>query len=97
MFVLYRCSTISSTPGVLIKCAGHVIPADHLLPLVLCKGPAGEDLEFSFQTRDRDKVVYNILRLYLLSVINLYKERMQSGYCSELANLSSGKYRMNND
>jgi chromosome transmission fidelity protein 1 len=41
------------------SCAGHVIPPDHLLPLVLCKGPAGMDLEFSYQTRDRENVVWN--------------------------------------
>ncbi|XP_064405283.1 ATP-dependent DNA helicase DDX11-like isoform X2 [Halichondria panicea] len=31
---------------------GHVIPADHLLPVCLCKGPAGVDLEFTFQHRN---------------------------------------------
>ena len=40
-----------------MSCAGHVIPPDHLLPLVLCKGPGGVDLEFSYQMRDREKIV----------------------------------------
>ncbi|XP_070554012.1 ATP-dependent DNA helicase DDX11-like isoform X2 [Ptychodera flava] len=31
---------------------GHVIPHDHLLPLVLCKGPTGVELDFTYQSRD---------------------------------------------
>ena len=36
---------------------GHVIPPSHLLPLCLCKGPAGESFEFTFQNRDRSSMV----------------------------------------
>ena len=44
--------TISFLYGV-----GHVIPPSHLLPLCLCKGPAGESFEFTFQNRDRGSMV----------------------------------------
>ncbi|KAF7224528.1 ATP-dependent DNA helicase DDX11 [Nothobranchius furzeri] len=31
---------------------GHVIPPENILPLVLCSGPSGQELDFSFQNRD---------------------------------------------
>uniref|UniRef100_H0V1P8 ATP-dependent DNA helicase DDX11 n=1 Tax=Cavia porcellus TaxID=10141 RepID=H0V1P8_CAVPO len=31
---------------------GHVIPPDNILPLVLCSGPTGQQLEFTFQQRE---------------------------------------------
>ncbi|XP_077984674.1 ATP-dependent DNA helicase DDX11-like [Glandiceps talaboti] len=31
---------------------GHVIPPHHLLPMVLCKGPTGVELDFTYQSRD---------------------------------------------
>ncbi|XP_042559674.1 ATP-dependent DNA helicase DDX11 isoform X2 [Clupea harengus] len=31
---------------------GHVIPPENILPIVLCAGPSGQELEFTFQTRD---------------------------------------------
>ena len=57
--------------------AGHVIPADHLLPLVLCKGPAGEDLEFSFQHRDKEKMV----QLVQLVQVMCMQEQFSSCCC----------------
>ncbi|XP_051808029.1 ATP-dependent DNA helicase DDX11 [Acanthochromis polyacanthus] len=31
---------------------GHVIPPGNILPLVLCSGPSGQELDFTFQNRD---------------------------------------------
>ncbi|XP_042351747.1 ATP-dependent DNA helicase DDX11 [Plectropomus leopardus] len=31
---------------------GHVIPPENILPLVLCSGPSGQELDFTFQNRD---------------------------------------------
>uniref|UniRef100_A0A8C7G893 DEAD/H (Asp-Glu-Ala-Asp/His) box helicase 11 n=1 Tax=Oncorhynchus kisutch TaxID=8019 RepID=A0A8C7G893_ONCKI len=31
---------------------GHVIPPENILPIVLCSGPSGQELEFTFQNRD---------------------------------------------
>lgn len=31
---------------------GHVIPPENILPIVLCAGPSGQELEFTFQNRD---------------------------------------------
>uniref|UniRef100_H2UNJ7 ATP-dependent DNA helicase DDX11 n=1 Tax=Takifugu rubripes TaxID=31033 RepID=H2UNJ7_TAKRU len=31
---------------------GHVIPPENILPLVLCNGPSGQELDFTFQNRD---------------------------------------------
>uniref|UniRef100_A0A3Q3W8M1 Helicase ATP-binding domain-containing protein n=1 Tax=Mola mola TaxID=94237 RepID=A0A3Q3W8M1_MOLML len=31
---------------------GHVIPPENILPLVLCSGPSGRELDFTFQNRD---------------------------------------------
>ncbi|XP_032893656.1 ATP-dependent DNA helicase DDX11 [Amblyraja radiata] len=32
---------------------GHVIPPENILPIVLCNGPSGQQLEFTFQKRDK--------------------------------------------
>ena len=37
--------------------SGHVIPADHLLTVALDKGPSGKDLDFTYQSRDSEKLV----------------------------------------
>lgn len=31
---------------------GHVIPPENILPIVLCSGPSGQELEFTFQKRN---------------------------------------------
>ncbi|XP_029909054.1 ATP-dependent DNA helicase DDX11 [Myripristis murdjan] len=31
---------------------GHVIPPENILPIVLCSGPSGQELDFTFQNRD---------------------------------------------
>ncbi|XP_039092312.1 ATP-dependent DNA helicase DDX11 isoform X2 [Hyaena hyaena] len=31
---------------------GHVIPPDNILPLVICSGPSGQELEFTYQKRE---------------------------------------------
>lgn len=36
-------------PGV---SAGHVIPPDNILPLVICSGPSSQQLEFTYQKRE---------------------------------------------
>lgn len=39
----------------------HVVPGDHLLPVVMCTGPTGVQLDFSFQHRDNPKLLGKIL------------------------------------
>uniref|UniRef100_A0A672PJL8 ATP-dependent DNA helicase DDX11 n=1 Tax=Sinocyclocheilus grahami TaxID=75366 RepID=A0A672PJL8_SINGR len=36
---------------------GHVIPPENILPIVLCAGPSGQQLEFTFQTRDTPQMM----------------------------------------
>lgn len=36
---------------------GHVVPSDHILPLILCSGPTGKQLDFSYQERSSTKMV----------------------------------------
>lgn len=36
---------------------GHVIPPENILPIVLCAGPSGQKLEFTYQTRDTPKMM----------------------------------------
>uniref|UniRef100_A0A3P9K1U4 ATP-dependent DNA helicase DDX11 n=1 Tax=Oryzias latipes TaxID=8090 RepID=A0A3P9K1U4_ORYLA len=31
---------------------GHVIPPENILPIVMCSGPSGQELDFTFQSRD---------------------------------------------
>lgn len=37
--------------------AGHVIPPENILPLVLSSGPSGQELDFTFQNRDSPRMV----------------------------------------
>uniref|UniRef100_A0A674BQL7 DEAD/H (Asp-Glu-Ala-Asp/His) box helicase 11 n=1 Tax=Salmo trutta TaxID=8032 RepID=A0A674BQL7_SALTR len=36
---------------------GHVIPPENILPIVLCSGPSGQELEFTFQNRDTPRMM----------------------------------------
>uniref|UniRef100_A0A665VJA8 ATP-dependent DNA helicase DDX11 n=1 Tax=Echeneis naucrates TaxID=173247 RepID=A0A665VJA8_ECHNA len=36
---------------------GHVIPPDNILPLILCSGPSGQQLDFTFQNRDSPQMM----------------------------------------
>ncbi|KAK2848365.1 hypothetical protein Q7C36_010047 [Tachysurus vachellii] len=36
---------------------GHVIPPENILPIILCTGPSGKELEFTFQTRDTPQMM----------------------------------------
>lgn len=36
---------------------GHVIPPDNILPLVICAGPSGQPLEFTYQQRELPQMV----------------------------------------
>ncbi|KAF5893568.1 ATP-dependent DNA helicase DDX11, partial [Clarias magur] len=36
---------------------GHVIPPENILPIILCTGPSGQQLEFTFQTRDTPQMM----------------------------------------
>lgn len=40
-----------------VMASGHVIPPENILPIVLCAGPSGQQLEFTFQTRDTAQMV----------------------------------------
>lgn len=36
---------------------GHVVPADNILPLIVCSGPTGKQLDFTYQERSTTKMV----------------------------------------
>ncbi|XP_041853276.1 ATP-dependent DNA helicase DDX11 isoform X1 [Melanotaenia boesemani] len=36
---------------------GHVIPPENILPLVLCSGPSGQELDFTYQNRDSPRMM----------------------------------------
>ncbi|XP_048868858.1 ATP-dependent DNA helicase DDX11 isoform X2 [Brienomyrus brachyistius] len=36
---------------------GHVIPPQNILPIVLCSGPSGQELEFTFQNRETPRMM----------------------------------------
>ncbi|XP_028287261.1 ATP-dependent DNA helicase DDX11 [Parambassis ranga] len=36
---------------------GHVIPPENILPLVLCSGPSGQELDFTFKNRDSPQMM----------------------------------------
>uniref|UniRef100_UPI00398E4C92 ATP-dependent DNA helicase DDX11 n=1 Tax=Pristiophorus japonicus TaxID=55135 RepID=UPI00398E4C92 len=36
---------------------GHVIPPENILPIILCSGPSGHQLEFTYQKRDKPQLL----------------------------------------
>ncbi|XP_019745923.1 ATP-dependent DNA helicase DDX11 isoform X2 [Hippocampus comes] len=36
---------------------GHVIPPENILPIVLCSGPSGQELDFTYQNRDSPRMM----------------------------------------
>ncbi|KAM5239189.1 ATP-dependent DNA helicase DDX11 [Ctenodactylus gundi] len=48
---LLACAGVAAERVVEFSC-GHVIPPDNILPLVVCGGPSGQQLEFTFQRRE---------------------------------------------
>ncbi|KAJ8411228.1 hypothetical protein AAFF_G00172340 [Aldrovandia affinis] len=42
---------------------GHVIPPENILPIVLCSGPSGQELEFTFQKRDTPQMIDEMGRI----------------------------------
>ncbi|XP_004461898.2 ATP-dependent DNA helicase DDX11 isoform X2 [Dasypus novemcinctus] len=48
---LLACAGVGAERVVEFSC-GHVIPPDHILPLVICRGPSNQQLEFTYQKRD---------------------------------------------
>ncbi|KAM8861766.1 ATP-dependent DNA helicase DDX11 isoform 7-T7 [Synchiropus picturatus] len=36
---------------------GHVIPPENILPIVLCSGPSGQELDFTFQNRESPQMM----------------------------------------
>lgn len=36
---------------------GHVVPSNHILPLIMCSGPTGQEFDFSYQERTSAKMV----------------------------------------
>lgn len=57
------------TAGALTHClvwsAGHVIPPENILPIILCSGPSNQQLEFTYQTRDLPQMVSAALLPFL--------------------------------
>uniref|UniRef100_A0A4X1UHK0 DEAD/H-box helicase 11 n=1 Tax=Sus scrofa TaxID=9823 RepID=A0A4X1UHK0_PIG len=48
---LLACAGVEAERVVEFSC-GHVIPPDNILPLVICSGPANQQLEFTYQKRE---------------------------------------------
>ncbi|XP_059791078.1 ATP-dependent DNA helicase DDX11 isoform X3 [Balaenoptera ricei] len=48
---LLACAGVQAERVVEFSC-GHVIPADNILPLVICSGPSNQQLEFTYQKRE---------------------------------------------
>ncbi|XP_064011711.1 ATP-dependent DNA helicase DDX11 isoform X2 [Pogoniulus pusillus] len=53
---LLSCAGVDPARVVEFSC-GHVIPPENILPIVLCNGPSNQQLEFTYQTRDRPQMM----------------------------------------
>ncbi|KAJ8249834.1 hypothetical protein COCON_G00230500 [Conger conger] len=42
---------------------GHVTPPENILPIVLCSGPSGQELEFTFQNRETPQMMDEVGRI----------------------------------
>ncbi|XP_059969159.1 ATP-dependent DNA helicase DDX11 isoform X2 [Mesoplodon densirostris] len=63
---LLACAGVEAERVVEFSC-GHVIPADNILPLVICSGPSNQQLEFTYQKRElpqmmdeTGRILYNL-------------------------------------
>uniref|UniRef100_A0A8C9SGS7 DEAD/H (Asp-Glu-Ala-Asp/His) box helicase 11 n=1 Tax=Scleropages formosus TaxID=113540 RepID=A0A8C9SGS7_SCLFO len=50
--------------------SGHVIPPENILPIVLCNGPSGQELEFTFQNRETPQMMDEMGRV-LANLMNV--------------------------
>ncbi|KAK6172332.1 hypothetical protein SNE40_016013 [Patella caerulea] len=57
---LFHSAGVSPSRVALYSC-GHVIPADHILPLTIATGPSGQQMDFTYQFRDSPSLVSLIL------------------------------------
>ena len=48
----------------------HVVPGENMLPLVMCSGPSGFKLDFSYQCRDKKETLDELGRS-LLNIVNI--------------------------
>jgi len=53
---LFNFDGINSDRIVHFSC-GHVVPSENVLPLIMCAGPTGKQLGFSYQERSTTKMV----------------------------------------
>ncbi|NXN13715.1 DDX11 helicase, partial [Indicator maculatus] len=53
---LLSCAGVDPARVVEFSC-GHVIPPENILPIILCSGPSNQQLEFTYQTRDRPQMM----------------------------------------
>uniref|UniRef100_A0A8C3WHA1 DEAD/H-box helicase 11 n=1 Tax=Catagonus wagneri TaxID=51154 RepID=A0A8C3WHA1_9CETA len=54
---LLACAGVEAERVVEFSC-GHVIPPDNILPLVICSGPANQQLEFTYQKRELPQMIF---------------------------------------
>ncbi|XP_004616973.2 ATP-dependent DNA helicase DDX11 [Sorex araneus] len=59
---LLACAGVGPERVVEFSC-GHVIPPDNILPLVLCTGPTGQQLEFTYQRRELPQMMLETGRI----------------------------------
>lgn len=45
---------------------GHIIPSDNILPLIICSGPSGKQLDFSYESRTSIKMVLLLIIFCIL-------------------------------
>ncbi|KAM6321210.1 ATP-dependent DNA helicase DDX11 [Aegotheles albertisi] len=59
---LLSCAGVDAARVVEFSC-GHVIPPENILPIILCSGPANQQLEFTYQTRDLPQMMDEVGRI----------------------------------
>lgn len=95
----------SSSERVTHFSCGHVIPRDHILPIILCSGPTNKIFDFSFQNRSSGIIVsfkafertgvehYELAWFIMTWIMNLHPE--QSEHCID--NISCDILKNNNN
>ncbi|GCC16892.1 hypothetical protein chiPu_0017381 [Chiloscyllium punctatum] len=54
---LFALTSANKDGRVVIQKQDHVIPPGNILPVILCSGPSGQQLEFTFQKRDKTQLL----------------------------------------
>lgn len=70
---------------------GHVVPSENILPIIVCNGPSGKQLDYSYQNRNtlalvRIRIQFYFIYLYKyshLTLLFIFKDKRIGPYIGQ--------------